>query len=86
MTSQSYQNGPFSIQHAFVVQFADHTALDAKQLVGRIEHIVSGKSVRFQSLETLVGFVMQVLETCHTSRFDVPERSTKCLSSPPNDT
>ena len=62
MTSPSQQHGPFAIQHAFVVQFAGHTAADAESLAGRIEHVVSGKSARFQSGESLLAFVMQVLE------------------------
>jgi hypothetical protein len=66
MTSQPHQSGPFPIQHAFVLQFAAHTALDAAGLEGRIEHVVSGRATRFQSLEALLAFVTQVLEA-HTS-------------------
>jgi hypothetical protein len=67
MTLSSRQNGgPFSIQHSFVVQFASHTGFDKESLEGRIEHLVSGKSAHFQSLEHLHAFVIQVLAASRT--------------------
>lgn len=61
MTQSAQQDGTFSIQHAFVVQFESHAGTEPESFKGRIEHIVSGKSARFQSLPTLQSFVMQVL-------------------------
>ena len=58
---------PYPTQHAFVVQFAAHTALDAEDLAGRVEHVVSGQATQFHSLQALFEFVVQVLQAIHTS-------------------
>jgi hypothetical protein len=86
MTSASHQRGPFPIQYAFVVQFANHTALEAEGLEGRIEHIVSGKSTQFQSLEVLLAFVQQMLGACRVSPSSRPERSGNHIFCSPTDT
>jgi hypothetical protein len=49
--------GPFPIQHAFVVQFAVDTMLDATGITGRVEHLVSGQAIRFRSVEALFAFM-----------------------------
>jgi hypothetical protein len=49
--------GPFPIQHAFVVQFAAETTLDATGITGRVEHLVSGQATRFQSVAALFAFI-----------------------------
>ena len=46
---------------AFVVQVHADAAVGKAQLWGRVEHIVSGRSTRFQSVEELVIFMVQVL-------------------------
>ena len=48
---------------SFVVLFSDATTPSAGVFTGRIEHIESGRSRRFGSLDELVGFVGHVLET-----------------------
>jgi hypothetical protein len=58
---------PYPTQHAFVVQFAAHTALDAEDLTGRVEHVVSGQATQFHSLQALFEFVVQVLQAVHAS-------------------
>jgi hypothetical protein len=55
--------GPFPIQHAFVVQFATDIALGGAGMAGRVEHIVSGQAMRFQSIDELLAFVTRVLQT-----------------------
>jgi hypothetical protein len=56
-----YGRGPTpSVRHAFVVQFAADTQVEADQVRGRIEHIVSGRATHFQSLEELLAFVARV--------------------------
>ncbi len=82
MASPAHHPGSFSIQRAFVVQFTNHTALNAESLEGRIKHIVSGNSTRFQSLAELLTFVIQVLEAGHTSRSDSPDYSQHYRHSP----
>ena len=51
----------FSPDHAFVVQFYAETEVEAGQLVGRVEHVVSGRMTHFQSFETLLAFFAHVL-------------------------
>ena len=48
---------------SFVVQFAEATAPSAGVFVGRIEHIDSGRSRRFASLDEMTAFVAEVLAT-----------------------
>jgi hypothetical protein len=52
---------PFAPEQAFVVQFGRETAVDAGRLVGRVEHVVSRKATRFESLDALVAFMTAVL-------------------------
>jgi hypothetical protein len=48
---------------AFVVQV--HVEADAVhgEIRGRVEHIVSGQTTRFETVEALVQFIVQVLTT-----------------------
>jgi hypothetical protein len=46
---------------AFVIQFRESTDIDAGRLEGKIEHISSYQSARFQSVEELLAFVARVL-------------------------
>ena len=48
-------------EHAFVVQFGPATQVDAGQVEGRVEHLVSRQATRFQSLEALLAFISRVL-------------------------
>ena len=50
-----------SVHRAFVVQFQADTALEQGHLAGRVKHVVSGQAADFQSLETLLAFIAQVL-------------------------
>jgi prophage DNA circulation protein len=52
-----------SVRRAFVVQFQADTAVERGHLAGRMEHVVSGQAATFQSLETLLAFIAQVLHT-----------------------
>jgi len=51
----------FSAHWAFVVQFQSDTVVEQGHLTGRVEHVVSGQATAFQSLETLLAFIAQVL-------------------------
>jgi hypothetical protein len=53
---------PYPIQHAFVVQFDASTDLGPESLSGRVEHVVSGQTTHFHSLQVLFAFVVQMLE------------------------
>jgi hypothetical protein len=50
-----------SVHWAFVVQFQSDTVVEQGHLAGRVEHVVSGQATAFQSLETLLAFIAQVL-------------------------
>lgn len=50
-----------SVNRAFVVQFQSDAAVEQGRLAGRVEHVVSGQATDFQSLETLLAFIAQVL-------------------------
>ena len=54
--------GPFPIQHAFVVQCAADTPLDATGITGRVEHLVSGQATQFRSVEALFTFMAARLQ------------------------
>jgi len=55
---------------AFVIQFRESTDIDAGRVEGKIEHISSYQSARFQSVEELLAFVAGVLAVIRD-----PERS-----------
>jgi hypothetical protein len=63
MKADLEQSPPYAPAQAFVVQFGRETAVDTEHLVGRVEHVVSGKVTRFQSLDELVAFMTEVLRT-----------------------
>ena len=62
MLPRTTPTGPFPIQHAFVVQFAADTTLDATGITGRVEHLVSGQAIRFRSVEALFTFMAARLQ------------------------
>jgi hypothetical protein len=61
MKSYLEQSPQFAPTQAFVVQFGRDTAVDAGRIAGRVEHVVSGKMARFQSLDDLMAFMTAVL-------------------------
>ncbi len=46
---------------AFVVQLSTDSLPEEDRLMGRIEHVVSGKTLNFQSCEELLRFLAQVI-------------------------
>lgn len=54
---------PLSPYRAFVVQFREETKVARGRYAGRVEHVVSGQSVHFASLEELLAFIARVLAT-----------------------
>jgi hypothetical protein len=69
MKSPLEQNPLFAPAQAFVVQFRRETVVDTGRIAGRVEHVVSGKVARFQSLDELMAFMTEMLrevaETTH---------------------
>ena len=52
---------PLSVHWAFVVHLRTSTDIPRGQLAGRVEHVVSGQSTHFDSLEELLVFIARVL-------------------------
>jgi hypothetical protein len=52
---------PLSVHWAFVVHFRTDTDITQERITGRVEHVVSGQSVHFESLEELLAFMARVL-------------------------
>ena len=67
MKSQLEQRPAFAPAWAFVVQFSRETALDTGRIAGRVEHVVSRKAARFQSVDELMAFMTEVLREVASS-------------------
>ena len=52
---------PLSVRWAFVVHFRTDTDMTQGRITGRVEHVVSGQSTHFASLEELLAFITRVL-------------------------
>ncbi|HEX2276088.1 MAG TPA: hypothetical protein VHN13_03055 [Candidatus Tectomicrobia bacterium] len=50
-----------SVHRAFQVEFHAEADLRAGHIIGRVEHVVSGRATSFQSQEMLLAFMAQVL-------------------------
>ena len=74
MKSQLEHSPAFAPAQAFVVQFGRETDPDAGHMAGRVEHVVSGKVARFQSVDELMAFMTAVLrEVASTSGYCTDE-------------
>ncbi len=76
------KHSPISVHRAFVVHF--RMAADVKRgpFEGRVEHVVSGQTAHFSSLEELLSFIAQVLSTIPPSAQQSPSRDNKLKRSP----
>jgi hypothetical protein len=54
---------PLSVHYAFVVHFRTNTDITRGCIAGRVEHVVSGQSTHFESLDELLAFMARVLAT-----------------------
>jgi hypothetical protein len=72
MTDPPSRNARLSPHRAFVVQFAEETQLEAGQMVGRVEHVVSGQATHFDSLDALLAFLARVLREVGEPRRRTP--------------
>jgi len=55
-------------QRAFVVQFYDDADVTHGAFCGRIEHVTSGKTLRFRNWQELQAFMMQLMNPQHPSK------------------
>jgi hypothetical protein len=53
---------PLSPELAFVVQLDTGTQVEAGQVAGRIEHLVSRQAITFASLDALLAFMARILQ------------------------
>jgi len=65
-------NKPLPVQRAFVVQLYATAAVAQGQLVGRVEHVLSGQATHFHTLEELMAFMTQVLAALDTTPEEIP--------------
>ncbi len=61
MSQRHTEKAPLSVHWAFVVHFRLSTDIAQGQIEGRVEHVVSGQSTHFDSLEELLAFMARVL-------------------------
>jgi hypothetical protein len=59
MTPNSRELAP---DRVFAVQFSSDADPTCERMLGRVEHVESGKRCHFNSLEELVGFMEEVLD------------------------
>jgi len=67
------EQAPLSVHWAFVVHFRVNSDVTQGRLAGRVEHVVSGQSAHFASLEELLAFIARVLVTGRAP----PQQSSK---------
>jgi len=61
MAQHPTKKAPLSVHWAFVVHFRLSTNIARGRIEGRVEHVVSGQSAHFNSLEELLAFIDRVL-------------------------
>jgi hypothetical protein len=61
MKDTSARRPAFSPSRAFVVQFREETQIEGGHMAGRVEHVISGQAIHFESLEALLAFLARVL-------------------------
>jgi hypothetical protein len=61
MPQQPTEKAPLSVHRAFVVHFRTSSNIACGPIEGRVEHVVSGQSTHFDSLEELLTFLARVL-------------------------
>jgi hypothetical protein len=57
------QTASLSIHRAFVVHFRTDADVVQGPISGRVEHVLSGQSTHFASLEGLLAFVAQIVSS-----------------------
>ena len=61
MSQQQVARAPLSVHRAFVVHFRTDSNVTRGLIEGRVEHVISGQSMHFESLEELLTFMARVL-------------------------
>jgi len=63
MPQQQTGKAPLSVHRAFVMHFRPGTNIAQGRIEGRAEHVVSGQSAHFASLEELLALIAWMLTT-----------------------
>jgi hypothetical protein len=58
------------VERAFVVQFSGDASVPKQLISGRVEHVGTGRSRRFESLEELLAFVASLMGDAGTAAPD----------------
>ena len=74
MPQDRTEQAPLSVHCAFVVHFRVNSDVAHGRLAGRVEHVVSGQSAHFASLEELLAFIARVLATGRAPPQQGPKR------------
>ncbi len=61
MPQHHTEQAPLSVHRAFVVHFRTSSNVARGPIAERVEHVVSGQSTHFDSLEELLAFMARVL-------------------------
>ncbi len=61
MAQPQVEKAPLSVHRAFVVHLRTSSNVTREPIEGRVEHVVSGQSTHFDSLEELLAFMARVL-------------------------
>jgi hypothetical protein len=61
MSQQQVAKAPLSVHRAFVVHFRTDSNVTRGPIEGRVEHVISGQSMHFESLDELLTFMARVL-------------------------
>src|SRR5689334_20082124 len=61
MAGSFHGGSTLSVHRAFVVHFGGSGGSRRRRYQGRVEHLSSGRTAQFSSLDTLLGFVTTVL-------------------------
>jgi len=62
MAQQQARNPSLLPAHTFVVQLRSDTQVEAGQMAGRVEHLISRHAMMFESLDTLLAFITRILQ------------------------
>ena len=73
MSQSQIEKAPISVHRAFVVHFRMSSNVARGPIEGRVEHVVSGQSTHFDSLEELLAFMGKVLAAGRSP----PQRTTR---------
>jgi hypothetical protein len=81
--ARGFQGGSsLAVDRAFVVHFGTDGGPGRRRFHGRVEHLSSGRAVRFSSLKTLLGFVAVILDGSQQAAVQSPIDRTRTTKKP----